>query len=228
MLYTLLRNAMQGQLTSDLVIWVLLSVPVILFSLSFHEFSHALVANLMGDHTARNMGRLSLNPAKHLHPIGTLMMLLFGFGWANPVPIVSRNFKNPKWGMAISALAGPVSNILLAFVSYNIYYLIYSKVFWYHSDNRFIYIIALLFFVMASLNISLAIFNMLPIPPLDGSRVLFVFLPSRAYFAVMKYEQYIQLALILLVVMGGFTNIIGAVSDWFMSGFYSFAHLVFG
>ena len=228
MLYSLIKQALQGQLTRDTVIMVLLSVPVILFSLSFHEFSHALAASLLGDNTARNLGRLTLNPRKHLHPIGTVVMLLFGFGWAKPVPITARNFKNPKWGMAISALAGPVSNILLAFLSYNVYYLLFTKLYFYNPNNQFLGIICILFSIMTSMNVTLAIFNLLPIPPLDGSRILFVFLPSRIYFEVMKYEQYIQLALILLVAMGGLTNFISRINDWVFSGFYAFAHLVFG
>ena len=228
MLYSLLRQLFQGQLSRDTLIQVLLSVPVILFSLSFHEFSHALVANLLGDKTARNLGRMTLNPIKHLHPVGTVMMLLFGFGWAKPVPISTRNFKKPKWGMALTALAGPVSNLLLAFVSFNIYYLLQTRIYFYNQGNQFVWVISLFFLIMTSLNISLAIFNLIPVPPLDGSRILFVFLPAKLYFAVMKYEQYLHLALILLVAMGGLTNFIGMVNTWIINLFLSFATLVFG
>ena len=101
---------------TSVLISVILSLPIILFSLSFHEFSHAWVAHKMGDDTARNLGRLTLNPFAHLDPMGALCMLLFGFGWAKPVPITSRNFDKPKKGMALSALAGPVSNLLLGLI----------------------------------------------------------------------------------------------------------------
>ena len=110
MLFNILNGGREGLITA------LLCLPVILFSLSFHEAAHGYVAYKLGDPTARNLGRLTLNPMKHLDPFGALAMLLIGFGWAKPVPIVARNFKNPRWGMGISAIAGPVSNLILGIV----------------------------------------------------------------------------------------------------------------
>ena len=111
----LLDLLFSGNIKETLIVF-LMWVPIILLAFSVHESAHALVASWLGDSTAKNFGRITLNPAKHLDPYGTLSMLVFGIGWAKPVPINSRNMKNPKWGMAISALAGPVSNLLLGFI----------------------------------------------------------------------------------------------------------------
>ena len=188
------------------VISLLLSLPVILFALSMHECAHAATADAMGDHTARNLGRLTLNPLKHLDLMGTMMMLLFGFGWAKPVPINSRYFKNPKRGMAISALAGPISNLLFSFICYFLSNLI--GVYWLPSFKAvstgfyLVYALYLLLVVGYQLNLTLAVFNLLPVPPLDGSRILFIFLPERAYFGLMKYERYISFAIMILLFTG--------------------------
>lgn len=222
----MLLNLFRSGFSRDSLVMVFLSVPVILFSLSFHEFSHALVANWLGDKTARNLGRMSLNPAKHLDLVGTIMMLVVGFGYAKPVPINSRNFKSPKWGMALSALAGPVSNLLLAFISTFLFYpAFYGYV---ESRSNIMFIIYLFFLVMAEMNVTLAVFNLLPIPPLDGSRILFTFLPTKAYFAVMKYERYISIALIIVVLTGGLSGVLSSVSNGILSGFARLAELVYG
>ncbi len=186
---------------ADLPIY-LMRIPVMLLAISIHESAHAYAALKLGDPTARNFGRISMNPLKHLNIYGTIMMVLFGFGWANPVPINARNFKNPKTGMALSALAGPASNIILGFIGY-----LLMRIFFVLVPAEFIltnagYAIWLFFEVLVVLNISFAIFNFLPVPPLDGSRILYVFLPSKYYFQVMKYEQYISLAIIAAALFG--------------------------
>ncbi|MBR5514951.1 MAG: site-2 protease family protein [Clostridia bacterium] len=219
----MLIDLIQGGFQRDTFIMVLLSIPVILFSLSLHECAHGFAAKCMGDPTAYNLGRLTLNPAKHLDPVGTFMMLIVGFGWAKPVPINSRYFKNPKWGMCLSALAGPVSNLVLSYICYVIFNAInlYSR--FLPVENQTVYFIVLalylFFYVAFQLNVSLAIFNLLPIPPLDGSRILFVLLPSKFYFGVMKYERYISIAVMLLLITGVLTTplvlLVGLIENLF-------------
>ncbi len=227
-----------------LLLDVLISIPIILFSLTIHECSHAFAAYKLGDPTARNLGRLTLNPLKHLDPIGTVMMLVFGFGWAKPVPIVSRNFKNPKWGMCLSALAGPLSNLVFSFVSFFIYYALNSrlKVFtyqfgtsYYDPSSTFAYLAVNLFYIAAYMNIFLFVFNLLPVPPLDGSRIMYVVLPTKIYFNVMKYERIIYIILIMVIASGASSGFLTKIAELFVGPcgsskglFGSFASLIFG
>lgn len=181
------------------IIQILLSLPIVLFSLSFHEASHAYAAYKMGDDTAKNLGRLTLNPLKHLDPVGAVAMLFFGIGWAKPVPIMTRNFEKPKLGMILSAGAGPLSNLVLSIIGVLIYVPVYHFIYLPHHTNPFVIAITMFFNLFHYLNLSLAIFNLLPVPPLDGSRVLLGFLPERLYFGIMKYENYIRLGFIALI-----------------------------
>ncbi len=201
------------------IIELLIRIPCILIALTVHEAAHGYVAAKMGDKTAAMTGRVSLNPLRHLDPIGTLCMLFFGVGWAKPVPIMAYNFKNRKKGMALTALAGPVSNLLLGFIGVFLYYLFFALAPSGMNEN-FAYAIILLLASFTTLNISFAVFNMIPIPPLDGSRVLFVFLPSKYYFGIMKYERYIMIGFMLLLwtdiltvpISGAVSAIINAMS----------------
>ena len=200
------------------IIQLLLRLPIILFSLSLHEAAHGYVANKLGDPTARDLGRLTLNPLKHLDPIGFLCMLLAGFGWAKPVPINTRYFKKPRRDMALSGAAGPASNLCLAVIFTALlkiaYELIRSQS--YSSDLTLVFLLNGI-----QLNLTLAVFNLLPVPPLDGSRIFYVLLPSKYYFGIMKYEKYISLAIMLLLMLGVLSPVISFVSTGIMKGLFS-------
>lgn len=200
----------------------LLSIPVILIALTVHEVSHGYIAYRLGDPTARNLGRLTLNPLKHLDPIGAICMLLAGFGWAKPVPINTRYFKNPRRDMALSALAGPVSNFILAFIGV-LLHAIFLKIFTVFPATSerifYVYELTLLFFSMfATMNIGLGLFNLIPCPPLDGSRIFYVFLPPKYYFGVMKYERYISIAILIALYTGILSTPLGYVRGWILNG----------
>ena len=212
----MLSNLLSGGDTRQFIIDLLLSLPIILLSLSLHESAHAIAANKLGDPTAKNLGRITLNPVKHLDPIGFICMLLCGFGWANPVPINSRYFKKPRRDMAISAAAGPVSNVLLAFIFALLLkasYTFLPGVITTEKSLELAMILLRFLTIGVSLNITLAVFNLLPVPPLDGSRMLYVFLPPKQYFGVMKYERYISLGIMLLLLIGVLDPVISFVSN---------------
>ena len=186
-------------MTTDIRI-LILSALATLITLSIHEFFHAFTAYKLGDNTARNLGRLTLNPIKHLDPIGALCMIVFRFGWARPVPISPRNFKKPRRDFAISALMGPVSNLITALFAAFLYLFAYAWLKDVRFESEFLYQLAnnsLLFLIIFhQINIGIAVFNLIPVPPLDGSRILTVILPPRTYFKIMRYERTIYWILI--------------------------------
>ena len=193
---------------------IILSLPIILMAITFHEYAHGYAAFKMGDPTAKMQGRLSLNPLSHMDIIGALSMLLLGFGWAKPVPINPYNFKDKKKGTALVSLAGPMANIFLALVGtliYGLFIRFYSTV---DINEDFAMYMQILLSQMIIMNISFALFNLIPIPPLDGSKILGVFLPGKFYYKyILRYERYAFPALIILM----YTGIIGRILSFFSS-----------
>jgi len=179
----------------DFLTVALMRIIPALICITIHELAHGYAAYKLGDNTAKDMGRLTLNPIKHIDPLGLLMMLLIGFGWAKPVPVDMRNFKHPKWYMAVTAFAGPLSNIILAAFIMYFYGFVFTSLSGFTGGTT----INILIMNAVFLSVALAVFNMLPIPPLDGSKVLFSLLPESTYFKLMRYERYG--ILVLLVVM---------------------------
>lgn len=174
---------------------MILSIIPALISITLHELSHGFVAYKLGDNTAKSMGRLTLNPLKHIDIFGLVMMAVFHFGWAKPVPVNMRNFKNPKRGMAITAAAGPCSNIIICIVFLALYGFFYPLLV---DSDIGTYVLQILY-LTAWISLGLAVFNIIPIPPLDGSKVLFSCISDELYYKLMRYERYGMILLIILV-----------------------------
>lgn len=188
---------------------LLITAFCVFLSLSIKGVARAWVAHKLGDDTAKNMGRLSLSPRYHLDPIGAICLFFFGFGWANPVPVNPRNFSKVKMktGMVLTSIAGPVANLILAFVSMFLIQVLFRG-----SMNSALLAVYILLNVLVTLNISLAVFNLLPIPPLDGYKVLSALLPPKYYFKLMQYERYGFIALLLIIYLPMFNSLLsGAV-----------------
>lgn len=198
---------------------VLILVFCVFLSLSVHEMSHGIGAYLMGDKTAKYDGRISMNPLRHLDPFGALCLFVFGFGWAKPVMVNPYNFKNKKAGMVLTSVAGPLSNFIFAFVAFVGMTVIGNIQF--SSADSVIFDIATVCFIicsyLVSLNIGLGVFNLIPIPPLDGSKILNAILPQRIYFKIMEYERYGFIILLILLNTPIFDRFLGGVSGAIIS-----------
>jgi len=181
---------------------LLIQAPVILFSLSIHEFAHAYVAHLLGDDTAKRLGRLTLKPLRHLEPFGTILIFLVGFGWARPVPVNMLNFKNPRRGMLLVALAGPVSNLLTAVLAGVVLRNIPPEIAASGGASSIYTVCMTTIFFTIQLGVALAVFNMIPLPPLDGSRVLYGILPERYAYSYSRIEPYGIMILMFLFIFG--------------------------
>ena len=220
----------------DRLVYYLLSAVAALIALTVHEYCHGYAAYKLGDDTAKNFGRLTLNPIKHIDPYGAICMVLFHVGWAKPVPVNARNFKDPKKGFAITAAAGPASNLILGFFSALIYLVVFalvrdltftSKTFGYLLISNTLSFL----FIFHSINIGLGLFNLLPIPPFDGSRLLNLFLPPKTYFAIMKYERQIYIGVLVWLLLGNYVagfirNIVGGGILYWLAGIFSLSGML--
>ena len=196
---------------------MLISVIPALLCITIHELAHGYTAYRLGDTTAKDMGRLTLNPIKHIDLIGLLMMAVFHFGWAKPVPVNMMRFKNPKRYMAVTAIAGPLSNIILVIIVSFIYGLFFTQLGGSNASGAGNVALRMIYRAI-ELSVALAIFNILPIPPLDGSKVLFSLLPEASYYKLMKYERFGMILLIIFMWSSYFNETVGratsAALDW--------------
>jgi len=217
----LLMNSLFSGGIRGLLITLLLTLPAVILCLSIHETCHGLAAYALGDRTAANQGRLTLDPMAHIDPMGFLCMLLLGFGWAKPVPVNTSNFKNRRAGMAIVAAAGPASNFLIGFVGYLLYFFIsYATASMSGVAGLFVWVVAQFFRYLATLSIGLGTFNLIPVYPLDGYRVLDAFLPFEWSMKLRQYQSYLLLAMIALMWFGGTSILIGTVDGWIWNAAY--------
>lgn len=173
---------------------------VLFTAMPVHECAHGLAADRLGDDTPRSQGRLTLNPFAHLDLMGSVLLLLVGFGWAKPVEVDMRNFKHPRRDMALSSLAGPASNVLIALVVMAAYKVILFGVMPSMRTDASMEAVARIFVSVILINVSLAVFNFLPVPPLDGSKIIGAVLPEKLYWGMLRYQRQISMVLMLLLV----------------------------
>ena len=215
--------AWAAQFQWDVLLDLLVTAAAAMLCITFHETCHGLAALALGDPTAKRMGRLSLNPLKHLDLVGFAMMVVARFGWAKPVPINPGYFKRPKLGMAVTALAGPVSNIFLSALAAAGYTVSIFYALWLEAPA--LEWLAEFCYIVFYLSAGLAVFNILPVPPLDGSKVLFAVLPEALYWKLMRYERYGMLLMVALLMTGvldiplnflrdGLIGLLAPISQW--------------
>lgn len=206
---------------------VIIYILAVVLAMSVHEMAHGLVSYLFGDPTAKRSGRLSLNPFAHIDWTGLACLLLFGFGWAKPVPVDPRYYKDPKTGMIWTAFAGPVANFLLAFVCLLIYFAMVSFGL---SANAVTLFIANLMIVTANLSVGFGIFNLIPVPPLDGAKIFWAFLPDREYYQFNQGKPWMTLLFLVLIGSGLLSQPLsimrGTMMDWLMQAAAWIFHVV--
>lgn len=217
-----------GEFANNMDWWglvtLLISAAAALLCITFHELSHGFVAYKLGDPTAKNAGRLTLNPIKHLDLVGLVMMIVVKVGWAKPVPVDMRYFKNPKRGMAVTAIAGPAANFILALASVAVCSIVYH-----FAPMTHVTLLVLCFLAnLALLGVGMGLFNLIPISPLDGSKVLFSLLPDRIYFTILRYEKYVMIALIALTFFGVFDKPLSFLMLHVLQGFCTVTGLPLG
>lgn len=222
----LARGTSQNGLFYDIFSLLISAAIVIFLTMPVHEWAHGFAASKLGDQTARYYGRLRFNPMAHIDPMGALGILLFGIGWAKPVPVDMRYFKNPKRDMAITAFAGPLSNLILAFVSLFLGYF-FLFISYLINLSWLIWALSFLFSILvtvAQINVGLAIFNLVPIPPLDGSKILAAFLSDKAHYTLMRYENYFSIILWCLIIFSTrFSNILSLMISGVLTVFSNVA-----
>lgn len=223
MLYSILRG---GVSFTQIVMYIIAMAVIITVILPFHELAHGFVAYKLGDDTAKRQGRLTLNPLAHIDPMGATCLLLVGFGWASPVPVNMNRLKNPKRDMALVALAGPVANIIAAIVGAllsNLLTVVFGSffgTFWFKALQYF-------FSYYIMVNVSLAVFNLIPLPPLDGSKILGAFLPDHIYQKQLENERTLSIILVALVMLDIVDKIVAVPNELLLTFVYFVATLPF-
>ncbi len=201
----------EGMTLGQALVVIFALLLTIFIVLPIHEWAHGFVAYKLGDNTAKNSGRLTLNPLKHIDPLGASALLLFKFGWARPVPVNPRNFKRPKLGMALTALAGPLSNLIVALIALVLATIAYAfggnilNLMGEQGSNFFVMPLTcfiMVMFLLYNINLGLAVFNLIPLPPLDGSKILEAFLPDKFLNKYYQYEGYISIIVFALLFTG--------------------------
>lgn len=221
----MILDMLRGGEPFELIITFFSRLFVIFCTMPIHEYAHALIATKLGDSTPKYNGRLTLNPMAHISPMGAIMIFLCGFGYAKPVNVNPRNFKDPKKGMAFTAIAGPISNLIMGFIAIFIS-TIFARFYYNNPSTLFLAIYYFLYFA-GVVNVNLAVFNLLPIPPLDGSRILQLLIPAKYYFKFMQYERYVVLIVFVLILSGVLSGPLSYISGLIIGLFTNIAKLPF-